>query len=95
MHLGDFCFLAPTESARYSWLNSCISIMTGSYNLNTNLAEDLRGQILRVPNMLQLFPSWPHGERNTHCDQLRNAVDSWLEKYVPVPTYTMFRCHNY
>ncbi len=53
---------------------------------HTQLIAELSGQIMHVPDMLALFPSWPSGGRNKYYRRLKVRLDEITEQYAATPS---------
>jgi len=51
-------------------------------NANAKLAAELRGQTIHVPNLLDLYPSWPSGGRNKYYKRLKATFNEILDRFV-------------
>jgi hypothetical protein len=49
---------------------------------NAKLIMELQGQVMHVPDMLKLFPSWPSGGRNKYYRRLKARFDEIAEVLV-------------
>ncbi|KAK4447092.1 Presilphiperfolan-8-beta-ol synthase [Podospora aff. communis PSN243] len=49
------------------------------------LIAKLRGQVMHVPDMLELFPTWPSGGRNKYYKRLKARFDEIIETVFPEP----------
>lgn len=49
---------------------------------HAKLIAELQGQVMRVPDMLGLFPSWPSGGRNKYYKRLKARFDEIAEMLV-------------
>lgn len=47
---------------------------------HADLIAELKGQVMHVPDMLSLFPSWPSGGRNKYYKRLKIKLDRISER---------------
>ncbi|KXX74688.1 Presilphiperfolan-8-beta-ol synthase [Madurella mycetomatis] len=50
---------------------------------HADLITELKGQVMHVPDMLSLFPSWPSGGRNKYYKRLKTKLDRITERIFP------------
>ncbi|GAB1317187.1 Terpene synthase [Madurella fahalii] len=52
---------------------------------HADLIAELKGQVMHVPDMLSLFPTWPSGGRNKYYKRLKARLDGIIETVYPDP----------
>ncbi|KAK3393508.1 isoprenoid synthase domain-containing protein [Podospora didyma] len=62
---------------------SPIDVLPTQNEPHAELINRLKGQMLHVPNMLSLFPSWPSGRRNKNYKRLKASLDRISEVVFP------------
>ncbi|KAK3356594.1 isoprenoid synthase domain-containing protein [Lasiosphaeria hispida] len=50
---------------------------------HAKLIAELQGQVMHVPNMLSLFPTWPSGGRNKYYKRLKARLDEIVASVYP------------
>jgi len=56
--------------------------VTSRANPAQKLALSLRGQVLVVPNLAAIFPSWPTGQVNSNYERLKKYINTLIVEYV-------------
>jgi len=54
----------------------------GVMSPHAELISSLKGQVLRVPDLLDVFPSWPSGGRNKYYKRLKAGFDEIIQVLV-------------
>lgn len=64
---------SPEDAPAYKLLDD------GVVSPHAELISGLKGQVLHVPDLLQVFPSWPSGGRNKYYKRLKARFDEIIE----------------
>ena len=52
-----------------------------------DLTAALKGQVMHVPDLLTIFPTWPSGGRNKYYKRLKAKLDEIIAMFVCYPTF--------